>query len=150
MSRLGAAGAAHGPALAARLRAVRALHADLRAQQPRVDALADCVIVVDDEQLAGADGTVSPAAVAPLVYRALTESLRSRRGRDRGPAARAERALGAHVPVDGAAAAAAGGARRGGGAPRGGVRRAAGAARGPGGGPQAGERAAGPPCDATQ
>ncbi|CAH1636257.1 unnamed protein product [Spodoptera littoralis] len=35
--------------LRAQLAAVRALHADLRAHQPTVDALADCVIVVDDD-----------------------------------------------------------------------------------------------------
>lgn len=32
----------------AQLAAVRALHDDLRRQQPLVDALADCVVVVDD------------------------------------------------------------------------------------------------------
>lgn len=31
------------------LAAVRALHEDLRRQQPLVDALADCVVVVDSE-----------------------------------------------------------------------------------------------------
>ncbi|XP_013180798.1 PREDICTED: dystrophin, isoforms A/C/F/G/H-like, partial [Papilio xuthus] len=33
----------------AALRAARELHAELRRQQPLVDALADCVVVVDDE-----------------------------------------------------------------------------------------------------
>lgn len=33
----------------AQLHAVQALHADLRRQQPLVDALADCVVVVDDD-----------------------------------------------------------------------------------------------------
>lgn len=41
MSRMEAEGAG--------IEAARALHADLRTQQPLVDALADCVVVVDDE-----------------------------------------------------------------------------------------------------
>lgn len=35
--------------VAAQLAAVTALHEDLARQQPLVDALADCVIVVDDD-----------------------------------------------------------------------------------------------------
>nr|XP_032522225.1 dystrophin, isoforms A/C/F/G/H-like isoform X6 [Danaus plexippus plexippus] len=45
MSRMEAVSAPAGAAL----EATRALHADLRQQQPLVDALADCVLVVDDE-----------------------------------------------------------------------------------------------------
>lgn len=44
ISRMGVEGEGGG-----RLSAVRALHRDLQEQQPRVDALADCVVVVDDE-----------------------------------------------------------------------------------------------------
>ncbi|CAG9568434.1 unnamed protein product [Danaus chrysippus] len=46
MSRMEAVSAPPGAAL----EATRALHADLRHQQPLVDALADCVLVVDDEE----------------------------------------------------------------------------------------------------
>lgn len=47
MSRLGALrGEAGG--VRQQLAAVTSLHADLRLQQPTVDALADCVIVVDE------------------------------------------------------------------------------------------------------
>ncbi|XP_038221210.1 dystrophin-like [Zerene cesonia] len=49
MSRMEAARAAPRDAL----RDARALHADLRTQQPLVDALADCVVVVDDDHDAG-------------------------------------------------------------------------------------------------
>nr|XP_049693576.1 dystrophin, isoforms A/C/F/G/H isoform X3 [Helicoverpa armigera] len=48
MSRAGAARPGRA-GLRAQLAAVRALHADLRRQQPRVDALADAVVVVDDD-----------------------------------------------------------------------------------------------------
>lgn len=40
---------------AAALAAVQALHAELRAQQPRVDELADCVLVLDDDDDHGTD-----------------------------------------------------------------------------------------------
>ncbi|CAG9793162.1 unnamed protein product [Diatraea saccharalis] len=48
MSRMGRlSGAPH--AVHAQLHALQALHADLRRHQPTVDALADCVVVVDDQ-----------------------------------------------------------------------------------------------------
>ncbi|CAB3224722.1 unnamed protein product [Arctia plantaginis] len=56
MSRMGAPRGGAG-ALAAQLRAVTALHDELRRQQPLVDALADCVIVVDDDAAQDADVT---------------------------------------------------------------------------------------------
>ncbi|KAG6458770.1 hypothetical protein O3G_MSEX011047, partial [Manduca sexta] len=49
ISRMGAGGEGAGARLERQLAAVRALHEDLRRQQPHVDALADCVVVVDDD-----------------------------------------------------------------------------------------------------
>lgn len=66
MSRLGGGA---GPA-AARLRAVAALHDELRRQQPLVDALADCVIVVDDDAAhdAGQSANEPPAFLTLLHF----------------------------------------------------------------------------------
>ncbi|CAH2053923.1 unnamed protein product, partial [Iphiclides podalirius] len=65
MSRMEAEGA-DGAGDEAALKDTRELHADLRRQQPLVDALADCVVVVDDE--AHDDGKArSPVRSRPIV-----------------------------------------------------------------------------------
>lgn len=73
ISRMGAlrGSSAH---VAAQLAAASALAADLRAQQPAVDALADCVVVVDDD--ANDNCTHFPAAAtARSILHLLEDSL---------------------------------------------------------------------------